>query len=163
MSAWSAPFHAPDKCLLEAVRESLPRGCDLLRLLQFLPCPPNASRDSGDGGWFGWPRLGTGGTSGSFGGYARCCCGLARLWYSPAVDVLSGNPDRQHISTSYTRENRSMKVRLSLFLISSFALLHSIPLPPKPKRIQQPRKLPPSRPNGTRLTSATTLPAWKPC
>jgi IS1 family transposase len=40
-----------DECILEEIREPLPRGGDLLRLLQFLSCPPNASRDPGYGSW----------------------------------------------------------------------------------------------------------------
>ena len=37
-------FHPTDKCLLEKVREPLSRRRDLLRLLQFLPCSPDATR-----------------------------------------------------------------------------------------------------------------------
>src|SRR5713226_3951153 len=54
--------------LLVEIRESLPHGCDLLRILQFLPRPPNTAIDAHDGSRPHGSRLEFGGIGGIIGG-----------------------------------------------------------------------------------------------
>lgn len=79
--------NAAHECVLEKGCESLSCGCDLLCLLQFLPRPPNAESDAREGSRNPRPHLDAGRIGGSSGSYARDCCGITRLWYSPAVEA----------------------------------------------------------------------------
>src|SRR5712672_208120 len=45
----NAPVHPADQCVLQEVREPLPRAGAVLRVLQFLPRPQDAWRNPGDG------------------------------------------------------------------------------------------------------------------
>ena len=53
----SSAFHPVNKRLLKEVRESLSHGCDLPRLLQFLPCASDLACHSGDGSGINGSRV----------------------------------------------------------------------------------------------------------